>query len=48
MIGIFDRDEITYGKKNIAKIQKSDRAFIKKSNQKTKSKKSAFDINLNF
>ena len=48
MIGIFNRDEITYGKKNIAKIQKSDRAFIKKSNQKTKSKKSAFDINLNF
>ena len=46
MIGIFDRDEITYGKKNIAKIQKSDRAFIKKSNQKTKSKKSAFDIDL--
>ena len=46
MIGIFDRDEVTYGKKNIAKIQKSDRAFIKKSNQKTKSKKSTFDIDL--
>lgn len=46
--GIFNRDEIIYGKKKIARINKSDRAFVKKLNSKKKNRKSLVDINLNF
>ena len=48
MTGLFNRQEITYGKKKITKINKSDKKHIKKLNKKSHKTKSIWDIKLDF